>query len=91
MSVFHPGEIEAQVRAGIQEMRGVRMPQLVRREIVREPGEAEITFQHQLNSARRHARRDRALRLIDEAEIPRREEPPQPAVRIGDHEGPDAR
>jgi hypothetical protein len=42
---------ETQIRAGIEQVRGIAVPQFVRREIEREPGQRQVAFQQQLHLA----------------------------------------
>ena len=47
---------EPEIRTGVEEVRRIGMPQFVRRQVVRQSGEIEITFQHQLHGTHRHTR-----------------------------------
>ena len=42
---------EPQIRPGVEQMCGVRMPQLVRGEVEREVGQREVALEHALNRA----------------------------------------
>lgn len=53
-----------QIGAGIKQVRGVAMPQLVRGQLRIEPGNLEVTLQPQLHDARRH--RIRAMLIGEE-------------------------